>query len=98
MKKIKRLEPVSVMRISALAYGVLGLLEGVVFGVFLFLAPVVGPNSRTSPRVFGPVLGVLAIIFLPILFAAMGAIMGGLSAVTYNLAAKYVGGIQVEVE
>jgi len=98
MKKVKRIGPLSVMRISAIVYGVLGLLEGVVIGIFLFAAPKAGPDSSIPPRVFGPVFSVLAIVLLPILFAVIGAIPGGLSAGIYNMAAKYVGGIQVDVE
>jgi hypothetical protein len=42
--------------------------------------------------------GGLSIVFMPIVFAIMGAIFGGLGAVVYNVSAKYVGGIAVEVE
>ena len=67
MRKIKKFEPLSVMRVSAICYGVLGLLEGAIFAVIFSMAP-------------------------------LGAIMGGLSAVVYNVTAGYVGGIEVDVE
>jgi hypothetical protein len=42
--------------------------------------------------------GGFSIIFFPIIFAVIGAIGGGLGAVIYNVSARYVGGIEVEVE
>jgi len=40
----------------------------------------------------------LSIVFFPLLFAVLGAILGGLGAVFYNLSARFVGGIEVELE
>ena len=42
--------------------------------------------------------GTLAIVTLPIFNGVMGAIMSALSAVFYNLAAMWVGGLEVETE
>jgi hypothetical protein len=98
MKTITRLEPMSVMRIAALVQGLFGLLEGAFFSMVFLLVPFARPNGPQMPRVFGVFFGALAIVFLPIMFAVMGAILGGLGAVVYNVAAKYVGGIQVDVE
>ncbi len=97
MKKIMRIEPWSVMKITAIGYGVMGLVEGVIFGFVLTIAPLAGKNGGHLSRVFGPIFGILAIIFLPPLFAVFGALMTGIGAAIYNLSAKYAGGIEVEV-
>lgn len=96
MRKIKKFEPLSVMRISAIAYAAMGLLEGALFSVVFSIAPLQGRDKL--PPVFGVMFGTLAIVFFPILFALMGAIFGGLGAVVYNVAARFVGGIEIEVE
>lgn len=98
MRRIKKFEPLSVMRISAICYGVLGLFEGAIFATVFSIAAMAAPHTEAPPRFLGPVFGVFALIGFPFLFAAMGAIMGGLSAVVYNVTARYVGGIEVEVE
>jgi hypothetical protein len=98
MRKIKKFEPLSVMRIAAICYGAIGLLEGALFSVFFSIIPFTAPNDQHMPRIFGLFFGVFSIILFPILFAVFGAIGGGLAAVTYNVSARYVGGIQVEVE
>lgn len=98
MRKIKKFEPLSVMRVSAVCYAALGLLEGAVFAALFSFMPFAAPDAGNMPRFLGPLFGVLALIGFPILLGVMGAIFGGLGAVVYNLTARFVGGIQVEVE
>lgn len=97
MPKIKKFEPLSVMRVAAVCYAALGVLEGVIFGlVFTFSA--LSATAPSRPRFLGPLFGLFAVIGFPLLFAIVGAIGGGLGAVIYNLTARWVGGIEVEVE
>jgi hypothetical protein len=97
MRQIKRFEPLSVMKIVAICYAMLGFVEGAVLSVVFASIPLAAKNGANMPRFLGPLFGVLSIVLFPILFAVMGAIGGGLGAVIYNVSAKYVGGIQVEV-
>jgi hypothetical protein len=97
MRVVKRFEPISVMRIAAICYGVLGLFEGLIFSIFFAAIPFAGKSQEAPPRFLGPLFGALSIFVLPFLFAAIGAIAGSLGAVIYNVSAKYVGGIEVEV-
>lgn len=98
MKNIKKFEPLSVMRISAIGYGVMGLLEGAIMSVMFSVIPMADPQHQAMPGWAGVLFGGFAIVLFPILFAIMGAIAGGLGAVIYNVSARYVGGITVEVE
>jgi hypothetical protein len=98
MKTIKKFEPLSVMRIAAIGYGAMGLIEGAMFSIIFSLVPMANTANQNMPRWFGLLFGGLAIVLMPILFAVMGAIMGGLGAVVYNVSARFVGGIAVEVE
>jgi hypothetical protein len=94
MRKIKKIDPLSFMRISAICYALMGFVEGALFSV-MFSALGSAPNM---PRFMGPLFGGMSIIIFPILFGVMGAIFGGLGAVIYNVSARFVGGIEVEVE
>jgi hypothetical protein len=96
VRQIKRFEPLSVMKIAAICYALLGLLEGALFSVFFASIPFANKGAN-MPAFLGPIFGGLAIVAFPILFAVIGAIGGGLGAAIYNVAAKYVGGIEVEV-
>jgi hypothetical protein len=94
MKRIKHFDPLSVMKISAIWHGGLGLLYGLFLGFFISVSGLVDEGHHWLPFLFGG----LSIVLFPILLAALGAAFGGLGAVVYNVSAKYVGGIRVEVE
>jgi hypothetical protein len=98
MRKIKKIEPLSVMRISAIVYAAIGLLEEAMFSLIFSTIPFAASNGQHVPRAFGILFGGFSIIFFPVIFAVIGAIGGGLGAVIYNVSACYVGGIEVEVE
>jgi hypothetical protein len=98
MRKIKRFDPLSVMKIAAICYAILGLLEGAIFAVVFTAVPFAANASPDFPKFLGPLFGVGALICFPIIFAVLGAIGGGLGAVIYNVSARFVGGIAVEVE
>ena len=98
MKMIKRFDPLSVMKIAAIGYGFMGLFEGAIMSVAFSFVPFAGPNVEHMPRHFGFLFGGLSIVFFPIFFAIIGAIFGGVGAAVYNVAARYLGGIVVEVE
>ena len=42
--------------------------------------------------------GVASVIVLPIMFAIMGFIGGAIGAFIYNIVAKYVGGLQLDLK
>lgn len=99
MKKIKRFDPVSVMRIAAICYAALGLFEGILVTAIFSVMGLAGQDATPGmPRFLVPLFGAFSIILFPILFGAFGAIGGVLGAVIYNVSARFVGGIEVEVE
>jgi len=78
----------------AILYGIMGL----IFIPFFLLMTFVGSQMPAQQRV-----GVMAFsagfaIFVPVIYAVIGFVFGALGAVIYNLVAKWVGGIEVEVE
>lgn len=97
-RKIKKFEPISVMRIAGICYAGLGLLQGLLFALVFSIVPFTTPPAQNMPRFPRLFFGGFAVIFFPILLGAMGAIMAGLGAVIYNVTARYLGGIEVEVE
>ena len=55
-------------------------------------------ESSDVPMWLGPLFGMGAVIFMPILYGVLGAIFGALTAVIYNVIAGMVGGLRLEVE
>lgn len=98
---IKRVGVWSVARVFGSLYGCLGL----VFGLIVAAAALLGAGfarategASAPPAVVGALLGVGAVVFLPVLYGTMGLVMGALTAWLYNLFSSVVGGIEVDLE
>ena len=76
-------------------YGLLGL----ILGVFCALLALTGaPFLRDAHLPFGgAVVGVFAVIDLPVVYWIVGGVATAVSALVYNLASGWVGGLQVEI-
>ena len=96
-RRILRFEPVQLGKVLGILYAMLGL----VFVPFFLLMPVIAaslpPEQRGGMVALGA-MGLGAAIFVPVMYGVMGFVMGVLGGVLYNLVAKWIGGIEVEVE
>ena len=90
---LTHIEPISLAKVYAVLYGIMGLLIGLPVGC---IATFVG--SQVSDA--GPLAGVgfAAIIIYPVMFAIIGFIGGIISAFLYNIVAGWVGGVEVEFD
>jgi len=55
-------------------------------------------HNTAAAHALGLGFGVGSIIFFPIVYGILGGILGALSALFYNIAAGWVGGLEVEVD
>src|SRR3712207_3825703 len=90
-RRIKRISPLQLGKMLALLYGIMGLL----FVPFFLLMSAVAPAGQ---RVGVMAFGVGFALFMPIMYAVMGFISGAIGALVYNVIAKWIGRIEVEVE
>jgi hypothetical protein len=94
--QLKRIGALSLVKVFLVLYGGIGLIVGVIFA----LAAIAGATAGMAEEA-GPLAGVLfgagAIVFLPILYAVMGAVAALLIAGLYNLAAGLTGGVELEL-
>ena len=101
---IRRFGVFSVAKIYGLLMFVIGLIIGVLYGLFLILfgaaMSAIAPNgdAALAGGVSTVVLGVAMMIGFPIMYGVMGFIGGTISAVVYNLAAGMIGGVKFELE
>jgi hypothetical protein len=93
-RTIKRIAPLRAGIMLAIVYGILGL---VVIPFFLLMTAFASQMPQNQ-RVGVLALGTGFAIFVPIFYAVIGFIGGVLGAFVYNLAAKWVGGFEVDVE
>ena len=94
MATLRSIGPASAMKICGILYAIIGL----IIGAILSLVAVLGAASGSSELgAFGALIGVGAIIAAPIFYGIAGAIGGAIAALIYNVCAKIVGGLEVEI-
>jgi len=97
-QRIKRIAPVQLGKMLAVIYALLSL----IFVPFILMFGAIAstmhktPGAPPFPAMLG--LGMGFMIFMPVIYAIMGFIGGALGALIYNLVAKWLGGIEVEME
>jgi hypothetical protein len=102
-KRIKRIAPLQAGKMLGILYGCLGLIFLPIFAV----AAIVGAfaqQAQQTQNIGGPPAALIAVmmfgfgIFMPIIYGAIGFVLGIVTAAVYNVVAHWVGGIEVEVE
>jgi hypothetical protein len=103
---INRVRPLSIGKMAGFLYALIGLFVGAIFAVFALLAGAAGATGAAANDAEGPaaalganfgVAGVAAIDVRPIYYGLMGFIGAIIMAAIYNLVARMVGGIEVDV-
>ena len=94
MRTIKRIAPLQAGKILGILYFALG----VVLVPFILIVGFIGSHAAPHPTAFPAIFGAGFAVMAPIFYGVMGFIGGVISAALYNLAARFVGGVEVEVE
>ena len=99
MAIVKRVGPGSAFKVGLITYGILGLVLGICMALFSTLVGSLGTAASSAPgaKLLGLGMGVGSIIFFPVLYGLIGGIGGALGALIYNLAAGWVGGLEVDI-
>ena len=95
MHIVKSVGVMSVAKITGLIYGCIGLLA-VPFFLIAGFARMFAANDKGSFPLAGAT-GLLFAILAPLLYGGMGFVVGAISALIYNVAAKWVGGFEMEL-
>ncbi len=98
--EVKRVGAWSAAKVMGATYALLGL----IFGIFVALAALLGVLGAAAANSgglaeavgFGIGGGLIGIVVLPIFYGIMGLVIGLISAALYNLVARFVGGIRIE--
>ena len=98
---LKRVGVWSAARVAGALYAALGFVFGAIFAAASLLGAGFANAADTDNALAGLVgvaFGCGAVIFMPLFYGALGAIMTAFSAWLYNLIAGMVGGIEVDLE
>lgn len=98
MHRIKSLGVLSVAKVFALCYGLLGLVFVPFFLLIGVIASVAGKQAGGPAGALPAAFGFVFAIMMPFIYAAMGFVFGALGAFIYNLVAGWIGGIELELQ
>jgi hypothetical protein len=94
MAVLNRIAPVSAFKIGLVSTAFLGLIAGVFCSLIALTGASFAPHAHMP---FARSIGLLAIILCPIVYGVIGGIAAVISALVYNLAAGWVGGVEVDL-
>jgi hypothetical protein len=95
MTIIKRIAPASAFKVGLVVYGFLGLILGACCTV-IAIVEIFFMREAHLP-IFGRFVGLFAVIVCPILYGIIGGVGAAIAALIYNLAAGWVGGLEVNI-
>jgi Transmembrane domain of unknown function (DUF3566) len=94
MAILRRIGPASAFKVGLATYAMVGLVAGVFCGAIALAGVSFGPRARMP---WAGSIGLLAVVMCPIVYGLIGGIAAVVSALIYNLAARLVGGLSVEI-
>jgi hypothetical protein len=95
MAVLKHVGPLSSFKVGFAVYALLGLIAGVLCALMAFAGV---PFFRAAHMPFGgAAMGLFAIILCPLVYGVGGAVATVITALLYNLASRWVGGLEVEI-
>src|SRR5215468_5576723 len=99
MATLKRIGPGSAFKVGMVIYAFFGLIVGVLVACFSLIAGSLGSlaSQASGPGALGFGLGAWAIIVAPIMYGIIGGIGGAIGAAIYNLVARWVGGLEIDI-
>ena len=101
MATLKRIGPGSAFKVGLVTYAILGLVIGACIAFFSMIAGslggLAGSEAGAGAKALGLGMGLGAIIIVPIAYGILGGIGAAIGAFIYNLAAGWIGGLEVDI-
>ena len=95
---IKRVGPFSCAKIAGTLYAIMGLVFGCIVSLIALAGGFASASETSRVAGLGAMVGVGAIIILPIFYGGLGFIASLIGAWIYNVLAGLVGGIELDVQ
>ena len=95
MATVKHVGPGSAFKIGLIVYAILGFIIGIPFA----LIGMIGGGSLAASRMplLGAGVGIFAILLFPVCYGLIGGVFAAIGALIYNLAAGWIGGLEVDI-
>jgi hypothetical protein len=92
---INRIGAISLAKISATLYAIIGLIVGALFSLAAMAGALASGDDNAG--LFGAMFGVGAVVLFPLIYGCMGFVASLIGAWLYNLLAGMVGGVELDV-
>lgn len=92
MAIVTRIGPSSALKVGFVVYALLGLIAGGFCTAIALAGVPFGPHAQL-PRF----MGLFVLVLCPIFYGIIGSIVTVVSALIYNLASRWVGGLEVDL-
>ncbi len=95
MAKLTKVGVLSLGKVMGFLYGLIGLIFGVISAFFVVVGQVVSQAEGGGVSI---IVATILVVVLPAFYGAVGFLFGLLSAWLYNLVARFIGGLEIEIE
>lgn len=101
---VRRVGVLSVGKVLGALYAFFGLIIGAIYALIAIVVGLIGASTASNSGdaliggAGGVVFGILSIILFPIFYGILGFIGGLISGFLYNIIARIVGGIELELD
>ena len=100
--QIRRMGVFSCAKIYAVVMAAFGVIIGVIYGlIFMVVGGAMmagGGRDSGAAGASSLVVGLIMMVVIPIIYGVIGFVAGAIGGVVYNVAAGFVGGIELEIE
>ena len=100
--QIRRMGVFSCAKIYSITLAAMGLIVGVIYGLLFMVVggAMMAGGGRDSGAAGASslVVGLIMMVVIPIVYGVIGFVAGAIGGVVYNIAAGFVGGIELELE
>lgn len=94
---INRVGPLSIAKLAGMLYVILGLIFGAIISLIALAGGMAAQSDEPGAAAMGAIFGAGAVIVLPVIYGGMGFVMTLLMAALYNVTARIVGGVEIDV-
>ncbi|MCP3683047.1 MAG: hypothetical protein GY861_10185 [bacterium] len=98
MQELKKIDPISAGKIYGIMMVIFGVLIGLIYALYFIIMGAVlsfGADSVTGITMI--IIGVAIAVAAPVMYGIIGFLSGIIGAAIYNLVAKKIGGLKVEI-
>ena len=95
MARIKSFGVLQTAKFAAVLYFILFAIFMIPFGLFAMPTRFAGHDARSTSEI---ILRILFILFMPVIYALISFVFVAIGCLVYNVIAKHIGGIEIEIE